>query len=65
MVHLNNMQELESWRELSAYLEVQGAVEIHGKQSPNISQWHTDYFEFKVLEKQPVQEGHLDPPLSP
>lgn len=27
--------------------------------------WHNDYFELKVLEKQPVQEGHTDPPLFP
>ena len=26
--------------------------------------WHSDYFELKVLEKQPVQEGHSDAPLS-
>lgn len=27
--------------------------------------WHIDYFELKLLEKQPVQEGHFDSPLSP
>ena len=26
---------------------------------------HNDYFELKVLEKQPVQEGHTESPLSP
>ena len=23
--------------------------------------WHIDYFKLKLLEKQPVQEGHSDP----
>lgn len=27
--------------------------------------WHNDHFELKVLEKQPVQEGYTEPPLSP
>ena len=31
----------------------------------NISLWHIDYFELKLSEKQPGQEGHSDPPLSP
>ena len=30
----------------------------------NISLWHIDYFELKLSEKQPGQEGHSDPPLS-
>ena len=30
----------------------------------NISQWHIDYSELKVLDKQLLPEGHLDPPLS-
>lgn len=30
----------------------------------NIPQWHIDYFELKLLDKQPVPEGHLAP-LSP
>ena len=27
-------------------------------------QWHIDYFELKLLQKQPGQEGHFDPPVS-
>ena len=27
-----------------------------GESSPNASQWHTDYFELKLLKKKPMQE---------
>ena len=30
----------------------------------NMPQWHIDYFELKLLQKQPGQEGHFDPPVS-
>lgn len=33
--------------------------EGQGKLLPNMPLWNTDYFELKVLEKQPVQ-GHSD-----
>lgn len=36
-----------------------------GPAAQNIPQWHIDYFERKLLEKQPVRGGHVDPPLSP
>lgn len=39
-----------------------GGVGAQGTPPQNITQWHTDYFELKLLEKQPVQ-GHTDPPL--
>ena len=26
-------------------------------------QWHIDYFELKLLKKQPLQERHTDPPF--
>ena len=31
----------------------------------NVPLWHIDHFELKLLKKQPAQEGHSDPPLSP
>lgn len=31
---------------------------------PNVSLWYIDYFEVKLLMKQPMQEGHSDPRLS-
>ena len=31
----------------------------------NMLLWHIGYFKLKVLEKQFVQEGHSDLPLSP
>ena len=36
---------------------------IQGKQPENLPLWYIDYFQLKLL-KQPVQEGHTDPPLS-
>ena len=36
-----------------------------GRLPPNMPLWHSiDYFELKLLKKQPVQEGQSDPPLS-
>lgn len=29
----------------------------------NLPQWRVDYFDLKLLKKQPMQEGHSDPPL--
>ena len=31
---------------------------------PNMPQWHIDYFELKLLEKQLMREGNSDPSLS-
>ena len=38
---------------------------VQGKTAQNMPLWHIDYFELKLLKKQPVQEGHVDPPLFP
>ena len=35
------------------------------RQPQNMPQWHIDYFELEFLKKQPMQEGHSDPPLCP
>ena len=31
----------------------------------NMPFWHIGYFELKLFKKQPMQEGHSDPHLSP
>ena len=31
----------------------------------NVPFWHMNYFELKLLKKQPAHKGHSDPPLSP
>lgn len=31
---------------------------------PKICLWYIDSFELKLVMKQPMQEGHADPPLS-
>ena len=36
-----------------------------GQATPKYATWHIDCFEFKLLEKQPVQDGHPDPALFP
>lgn len=36
-------------------------VRTQGRPSQNFPQWAVDYFEFKLLDKQLVQEGHIDP----
>ena len=40
-------------------------IGVQNMSPQNMSLWHVDYFELKVLEKQLVQEGPSDPPLSP
>lgn len=40
-------------------------VRAWGRLPPKIPQWRNDYFELKLLDQQPVQEGHVDPPWSP
>lgn len=40
-------------------------VAAHDRPPQNIPQWHIDYIEFKLLNQQPVPQGHLDPPLAP
>ena len=39
-------------------------TEAQGKVIQNMPQCRIDYFELKLLKKQPVQEGHLDPLVS-
>ena len=34
-------------------------VGARGRLPQNIPQWHIDYFEFKLLEKQTMQEGQI------
>lgn len=36
------------------------SVGAPGRPPRRISLWHIDYFELKLLERQPVQEGHPD-----
>ena len=36
-----------------------------GRPPQNVPPWHVDYFELKLLKKQPMQEGHSDAPLCP
>lgn len=33
--------------------------------SLNMPLWHADYFELKLIKKEPMQEEYLDSPLSP
>lgn len=35
-----------------------------GSLPPIVPKGHIDHFEFKLLKKQPIQEGHSDLPLS-
>ena len=40
-------------------------VGAQGRLPQNMLLWHLDYFELKLLKKQPVQKGDPDTPLSP
>lgn len=42
-----------------------GIVGAKGRLPPNVPFWHTDYSGSKQLEKQLMQEGYSDLPLSP
>lgn len=42
-----------------------GLVETQGKPPLNVPQWHIDYSDLNLLDKQLVPDGHHDPPLSP
>ena len=48
---------------LTPTLKFLTVVEAHGRPPQDVSQWHIDYFELKLLKKWPVQEGHSEPPF--
>lgn len=40
-------------------------VRAQSRLPQNTPHWHIDSFDLKLLDNQPVQEGHTDTPLSP
>lgn len=55
---MKNLQKVNTHIHIKVYLP---GIETQDRSPQTILQWHTDYFELKSPDEQPVPEGHLDP----